>query len=98
MAGDDSLKHILDFSRLMEGENRKTEDPEDIRHWKAVYADLVAFKEKMLSDTHRHIAEVPATESELGKNDVPFLRAEMERLKRGLEFWEAAARKRAADV
>lgn len=88
MGLDDSLKHIIDFDRLMEGENRKSEDPEDILHWRAVYSDLIAFKEKMLSDTHRHIADVPATEAELGKNDLPFLRAEMARLKRGLEFWE----------
>jgi len=93
MGGDDSLKRILDFSRLMEGENRKSDDPEDIQHWRAVYSDLIGFKEKMLSDTHRHIADVPATESELGKNDVPFLRAEMERLKRGLDFWEGRSKK-----
>jgi hypothetical protein len=93
MGGDDSLKRILDFSRLMEGENRKSDDPEDIQHWRAVYSDLIGFKEKMLSDTHRHIADVPATESELGQNDVPFLRAEMERLKRGLDFWEGRSKK-----
>lgn len=85
---DDKLKHILDFDRLMEGENRNTTDPDDIDHWRAVYADLVNFKRKMLEDTHRHIAAVPATESELGKNDVPFLEAEMRRLQNGLQFWE----------
>ena len=86
MAGD--LKHILDFDRLMDGENRSSVDPDDIKHWRAVYADLVAFKAMMLDQTNRHIAAVPATESELGKNDVPFLEAEMKRLQDGLHFWE----------
>ncbi len=88
MGIDDSLKGILDFGRLMEGENRKSEDPDDIKHWKAVYTDLVAFKQKLLDDTSRHIVAVPATEPELGKNDLPFLKAEMQRLQTGLSFWE----------
>jgi len=92
MGIDDSLKGILDFNRLMEGENRKSDDPDDIKHWKAVYTDLVAFKQKMLDDTSRHISTVPATEPELGKNDLPFLKAEMQRLQRGLEFWEGRSK------
>ncbi|MDQ6708922.1 MAG: hypothetical protein M3Z11_00050 [Candidatus Dormibacteraeota bacterium] len=88
MGIDERFKGLLDFSRLMDGENRASKDPDDVDHWRAVYADLVGFKHKMLADTHQHIASVPASEKELGKNDVPFLEAEMERLQRGLEFWE----------
>ncbi|HEY8678953.1 MAG TPA: hypothetical protein VIN39_10020 [Candidatus Dormibacteraeota bacterium] len=88
MGLDDSLKGILDFGRLMDGEDRKTRDPDDIEHWRAVYADLVGFKRKMLDDTHEHIEAVPSTQKELGRNDVPFLEAEMQRLQRGLEFWD----------
>ena len=98
MGADDSLKGILDFGRLMEGENRTSTDPEDIQHWRAVYADLVGFKKKMLADTRQHIAAVPATEPELGKNDLPFLEREMERLQRGLSFWEGRAKKSDAEV
>ena len=86
------MKGMLDFSRLMEGENRKTTDPDDVAHWRAVYADLVGFKQKMLVETQQHIEAVPATETELGKNDLPFLEAEMERLQRGLAFWEGRRR------
>jgi len=89
MGLDDSLKGILDFGRLMDGEDRKTRDPDDIEHWRAVYADLVGFKRKMLSDAQEHIEAVPATKKELAGNDLPFLEAEMGRLQRGLEFWEA---------
>lgn len=92
MGIDDSLKGILDFNRLMEGENRKSDDPEDIEHWRAVYTDLVAFKQKMLDETSRHIAAVPTTQPELGKNDLPFLTAEMKRLQGGLEFWEGRSK------
>lgn len=88
MGIEDSLKGILDFNRLLEGENRKTDDPDDVAHWRAVYADLVGFKQKMLSDTQEHISAVPETEKELAKNDLPFLEAEMGRLQRGLQFWE----------
>lgn len=88
MGLEDSLKGILDFNRLLEGENRKSTDPEDVEHWRAVYADLVGFKKKLLSDTQEHIAAVPETGKELGKNDLPFLKAEMGRLQRGLEFWD----------
>lgn len=89
MGIDDSLKGILDFGRLMDGENRKSDDPEDIEHWRAVYADLIGFKQKLLDDTQQHLEAVPATEPELAKRDLPFLEAEMQRLQRGLEFWEA---------
>jgi hypothetical protein len=88
MGIEDSLKGILDFGRLMDGENRKSDNPDDIEHWRAVYADLIGFKKKMLADTQEHIEAVPATEPELGKNDLPFLEAEMQRLQRGLDFWE----------
>jgi len=39
------LKRIVDFSRLMEGENRDNYDAHDIAHWRAVYTDLIRFKE-----------------------------------------------------
>lgn len=88
MGINDSLKGMLDFNRLMDGENRKSTDPDDVEHWRAVYTDLVGFKRKLLADTREHIAAVPATEKELGGKDIPFLEAEMERLQRGLAFWE----------
>ena len=88
MGIDDTFKGMLDFSRLMDGENRKSTDPDDIEHWRAVYADLIGFKRKMLNDFQEHIEAVPASQKELGGNDLPFLEAEMGRLQRGLEFWE----------
>ena len=89
MEPPDFLKRIIDFDRLMEGEKRETTDADDIAHWSAVYRDMIAFKERLLSETREHIEKVPETDKELGGNDIPFLEAEMQRLRRGLEFWES---------
>lgn len=90
MEPPDFLKRIVDFTRLMEGENRQNYDANDIAHWRAVYADLIRFKEQLLGQTREHIQEVPDTLKELGGVDLPFLEAEMERLRKGLAFWESA--------
>jgi hypothetical protein len=87
------LKRIVDFNRLMEGENRDNYDASDIAHWRAVYSDLIRFKEQLLGQTRDHIQNVPDTKKELAGVDVPFLEAEMERLRKGLAFWESAQRK-----
>jgi hypothetical protein len=93
MEPPDFLKRIVDFTRLMEGENRQNYDARDIAHWRAVYADLIRFKEQLLGQTREHIQEVPETQKELGGVDLPFLEAEMERLRKGLAFWESAKAK-----
>jgi hypothetical protein len=84
------LKRIVDFTRLMEGENRDNYDAADIAHWRAVYTDLIRFKEGLLGETKDHIRKAPDTEKELGGVDLPFLEAEMDRLRKGLAFWEKA--------
>ncbi|MEA2636306.1 MAG: hypothetical protein QOJ33_1501 [Chloroflexota bacterium] len=93
MEPPDFLKRIVDFSRLMEGENRDNYDAHDIAHWRAVYTDLIQFKEGLLGETSDHIRKVPESQKELGGVDIPFLQAEMERLRRGLAFWESAQAK-----
>lgn len=85
----DFAKRMMNFSRVLDGENRDSKNPEDARHWRAVYTELVAFKEKLLADTRQEIQKVPETEPELGGHDVPFLEAETARLRGGLEFWES---------
>jgi hypothetical protein len=77
----------------MEGENRDSHDARDIAHWRAVYAEMMVFKEQLLTQTREEIRKVPETGKELGGIDIPFLEAEMERLKGGLEFWESRAAK-----
>ena len=86
----DFTKRIVDFDRLLEGENRDNYTADDVRHWRAVYNDLVGFKEDLLSQTRAHIQQVPETNTELGGIDIPFLQAEMKRLQGGLAFWASA--------
>jgi hypothetical protein len=93
MEPPDFLKRIVDFTRLMEGENRQNYDADDIAHWRAVYKDLVRFKEQLLAQTREHIQTVPDTQKELAGIDIPFLEAELERLRRGLSFWDSAQAK-----
>jgi hypothetical protein len=85
----DFTKRIIDFNRLMEGENRESYDADDVRHWRAVYADMVRFKEELLGQTRVHVQQVPETTKELAGIDIPFLEAEMKRLQGGLQFWES---------
>lgn len=84
----DFIQRIVNFDRLMEGENRDSIDPDDIEHWCAVYAEMIRFKEGLLRQTRQEIEKVPDTFKELDGNDIPFLEAEKGRLRRGLEFWE----------
>jgi len=93
MEPPDFLKRLVNFDRLMEGENRDNYDAADIAHWRAVYTDLIRFKDELLGDTRDHIRKVPDTQKELGGVDIPFLEAEMGRLRRGLAFWESAQTK-----
>ena len=89
MEPPDFTKRIIDFERLLEGENRDNFDPDDVRHWRAVYTDLVRFKEGLLGQAREHIEQVPETKKELAGVDIPFLEAERKRLQRGLEFWQS---------
>jgi hypothetical protein len=89
MEPPDFTHRILDFSRTMEGEDRDSNDPQDIEHWRAVYREMVRFKEGLLSQAQAEIQKVPETKPELAGNDIPFLQAELQRLRRGLAFWEA---------
>jgi hypothetical protein len=90
MEPPDFLNKIVNFKRLMEGENRDNYDASDVAHWRAVYTDLVRFKEQLLGQTRDHVQKVPDTKKELAGVDIPFLEAEMERLRKGLAFWESA--------
>jgi hypothetical protein len=94
MEPPDFAKRMLDFERLLQGERRETTNPDDIEHWHAVYSELLRFKQGIVDQTRNQIAKRPETRPELGGNDLPFLEAEMQRLRRGLEFWEGRSAER----
>src|SRR2546426_6666634 len=85
----DFVQRIINFDRLMEGENRDTSDPDDIEHWCAVYAEMIRFKESLLSQTRQEIEKVPFFFKQKTAYEIPFLEAELRRLRSGLAFWEA---------
>ena len=45
---------LTGFTRLMEGENRQNYDADDIVHWRAVYKDLIRFKEQELDQLNHY--------------------------------------------
>jgi len=68
--------------------------PEDVRHWVLVYRQLVAFKEQMLEETYQAMTNIqPDARTEVGRTDAVVLKAEWERLRRRLDFWEERLRK-----
>jgi hypothetical protein len=89
MEPPDFMKRIIDFNRLLDGENRDSYHADDVGHWRAVYTDLVRFKEDLLGQTREHLQQVPETKRELAGIDIPFLEAELQRLRRGLDFWKS---------
>ena len=71
MEPPDFTNRILDFGRMMDGENRDSKDPQDIAHWRAVYTEMVRFKEGLLAQAQAEIEKVPAMKPELAGNDIP---------------------------
>jgi hypothetical protein len=80
---------MIDFNRLLEGENRQSTDPDDAEHWYAVYSELVSFKERLLNETKNQLQKIPEVKPELAGYDLPFLEAELGRLRSGLSYWAA---------
>ena len=83
----------VDPDRLLEGENPDTEHVEDARRWLAVYSELLAYKEGVMSRTLRALDEL-ARESaeEIEQTDLPVLAEELERFRRRLHFWQQRVR------
>jgi hypothetical protein len=78
-----------DGDRLLPGEETSVSSGnlEDVRHWVAVYAELVDFKDTLLQELDDHRGRVtPEGRVELD-NDEQMLRRETARLKRRLDFW-----------
>lgn len=83
-----AAEDAVDQERLMEGEHPHTRYPDDIRHWRQVYSELLAFKHELLDRTRARVEQM--TESarlEVEQTDLPVLLAEEARLRRRLEFW-----------
>lgn len=76
--------------RLLEGEDPDTLFARDVRHWIAVYREMIGFKEELLDRIHGQIERLPkAARADVVKNDIGMLDAQLERYRRRLDFWYA---------
>jgi hypothetical protein len=89
-AADDAA----DLDRLLPGEDSRSKNLDDVRHWVQVYTELVSFKHDLLRSTYEHLAEMQKQDArgEVRGTDELVLEAEAKRFERRLEFWEGRSR------
>lgn len=74
--------------RLLEGEDPRSEFPQDARHWISVYREMIGFKEDLLGRIRDLLNQLPqAAHSDVMENDVAMLEAQLQRYHRRLEYW-----------
>jgi DNA-binding response OmpR family regulator len=75
--------------RLIQGEDPTTRHAPDARHWLNIYAELVAFHEDLLQRFRAEAAQLRGIERrQLEAGELALVRAEIERLRERLHFWE----------
>ncbi len=77
------------IGQLQPGEDPTSQDPEDAKHWGAVYRELVEFKGQLVDEIEERIERSahPPVGKELA-HDRNLLTMELQRLKIHLAFWE----------
>ena len=76
--------------RLLEGEDPRTDFPQDARHWISVYREMIGFKEDLLGRIRGLLTHLPpAARSDVMVEDVAMLEAQLARYQRRLEYWYA---------
>ena len=79
-----SAKH----ERLLEGEDPNTVFASDVRHWIAVYREMVGFSEDVLGRLQAQLKTLPRAASQDGvADDVSTIAGQLDRYRRRLEFW-----------
>jgi hypothetical protein len=91
-----ALEKEFDQNRLLQGEDPETQDPQDIRHWIKVYQELVDFKERLIATAVESMNKRIESDAsrEIASTDLVTLRAEHQRLRDRLDFWERKAARR----
>jgi hypothetical protein len=84
----DAARKAVDADRLLPGEDPESMVTDDVRHWIAVYSELLAAKQRILGATLDAMqnADQEAARQEL-TTDRTVLSAEVERFQRRLAFW-----------
>lgn len=85
---EEAVRHAGDPDRLLPNENPQSGLAEDARHWRIVYRELLTFKQGLLDVADRGLAEIAQEHHVTDTTTLALLRAQNDRLRRRLEFWE----------
>ena len=76
--------------RLFEGENPRSDYPEDARHWIAIYRELILFNDELLERLRANLRRLPeSVRDETIDNDIALIGARLHHYHRRLQFWYA---------
>jgi hypothetical protein len=74
--------------RLLEGEDPDTVFASDVRHWIAVYREMIGFNEDLLGRLEDQVQRLPRAAHEGAVDaDVSLIAAQLERYRRRLGYW-----------
>ena len=88
---NDPLRDAADLSRLLDGENPDSADPQDTVLWVGVYAELLELTGKLLGKMDAEVVRLGEAVRELS-NDITVIERKQRRYRRRLTYWEAKAR------
>jgi hypothetical protein len=71
----------------LDGEDIKTEQWEDARHWLSVYADLIQFKIGLLARVAQEIPKLPPAARNAASEDLAIIEHQMEGYQQRLDLW-----------
>ena len=76
--------------RLLEGEDPGTLFARDVRHWIAVYREMIGFQEDLLARVQEQLQRLPkAARKYVVDNDISLIANQLLRYRRRLDFWYA---------
>jgi hypothetical protein len=86
----------IDPDRLLPGEDTKSSQPEDAKHWASVYTELLGTKRRLVRDLRKMMitGHSQDAQDELERADVIMLELQIQRFEHRLAVWQ----KRAAEL
>jgi hypothetical protein len=89
-----AAEESVDPDRLLPGEVLDSDLSEDATHWMNVYSELLDFKTELLDRVKERlkVMDEQVAREEIERTDAKVLRAELERFRKRLHFWETRHR------
>lgn len=84
----EALRVVGDPDRLLPGEEPNTRYLDDARHWRSVYAELLHFKDQLVTAARRAGENLRRPARHEVSDDLRLLEAERTRLRSRYEFWK----------